>query len=73
MIVPFVCSALVAVTDEIIQYFTPGRAFEWADVLVDVSGACAGCLLALAAAVVAVKIYTKAQRRKQNKAEQQDE
>ena len=59
MIAPFVGGALVAVIDEILQYFTPGRAFQITDVLVDCAGVCAGCLFALATVAIALRISKK--------------
>ncbi len=50
----------VAVTDEIIQYFVPGRACLFTDVLIDVSGAALGTLCT-ALTVFAMK---RARRRK---------
>ena len=73
MIAPFTLSAVVAVTDEILQYFTPGRAFEWTDVLVDTSGAVAGCLFALFAVWLVAKIIKKSQAKKQKETEKTDE
>ena len=46
-------SALYAVTDEIHQYFVPGRSCELRDVLIDSSGAAVGILLLT---IVAVRI-----------------
>ncbi len=73
MIIPFAFSALVAAVDEILQYFTPGRAFEWTDILVDVSGACAGCLFALFTLWLAAIIIKKNREKKQKEAEKADE
>ena len=41
-------AALYAVTDEVHQYFVPGRSCELRDVLVDTSGALTGILAAFA-------------------------
>ena len=38
------CSALMAVIDECIQYFSPGRAMQFFDVMIDVGGALCGIL-----------------------------
>ena len=40
-------SLATAVTDEFLQYFSPGRSSEVRDVLVDFSGACLGLLCSL--------------------------
>ncbi len=40
--------SLVSVADEVIQYFVPGRACQFTDVLIDCSGGTLGLLLSLA-------------------------
>ena len=73
MIAPFAFSALVSAVDEVLQYFTPGRAFEWTDILVDVSGAWAGCLFALGTVALGVYLYKKHKAKKERKVENMDE
>ena len=73
MIAPFVGSVLVAIVDEILQYFTPGRAFEWTDVLIDTAGCVAGCLFALATIVIGAVIYKKMKAKKEKKTEAENE
>ena len=64
---PFVFSLLVAVVDEILQYFTPGRAFEFLDIGIDFGGACAGCLFALLTAWLGAKIVKRGQNKRLQK------
>lgn len=45
--VPFLCSALYAVSDEIHQLFVQGRSGEFRDVLIDSTGAAVGIMLVL--------------------------
>ncbi len=52
-------SMLYACSDEIHQYFVPGRSCELRDVLIDTSGAALGALIALALTVLAVKIKNR--------------
>lgn len=46
-IIPIVYCILVAITDETIQIFVPGRAFEISDILIDISGSVCGSFLAI--------------------------
>lgn len=48
-------SVLYAISDEIHQYFVPGRACRWLDVLIDTGGATVGIFLIM----ILIKIYTK--------------
>lgn len=52
-------SMLYACSDEIHQYFVPGRSCELRDVLIDTSGAALGALIALAFTVLAIRIKEK--------------
>lgn len=69
MIAPFVGAALVAIIDEILQYFTPGRAFQITDVLIDWAGVGAGCLFALATVAIGTRIGRKRREKQAKKAE----
>ena len=60
--VSFAVCALTAISDEIIQYFVPGRACLVTDMLIDASGAALGTLLC---AVVA-RLVRKRRKRTQN-------
>lgn len=51
----FLASLLYAVSDEIHQYFVPGRSMELRDVLIDSSGAITGILLVL----IIITLYKK--------------
>ena len=69
MVAPFSGSALIALVDEILQHFTPNRAFEWVDILTDVGGAWAGCLFAWGTVSIALLVYRKIKAKKERKAE----
>ena len=58
----FVVTVLYAVTDEIHQYFVPGRGCRVRDVMIDAAGAAAGILLCLAGSFVLGRL----KRRKQD-------
>lgn len=45
MLISLLISALYAATDEIHQYFVPGRYGTWSDVLIDSCGALAGIMI----------------------------
>jgi VanZ family protein len=55
LLFPFGTGVLYAVTDEIHQYFVPGRACQWQDVVIDTVGVCLGIL----AAVLIQQIFRK--------------
>lgn len=61
-IYPVLFSAFYAFTDELHQYFVPGRSMELRDMLIDTAGA------ALGAAVIAIayRLYKKSKRGKEN-------
>lgn len=50
---------LVAVTDEVIQYFVPGRACQFTDVLIDFSGGTFGLALSIALCLIFRKSKSK--------------
>ena len=52
------CAAAAAV-DEGIQYFVPGRAALWTDVLLDAAGACCGLLLVGMMMALCCRIFKK--------------
>ena len=56
----FIFALVYSVSDEIHQYFVPGRACRFTDVLIDCSGAAAGILICL----LAVFIINRRKRRK---------
>ncbi len=60
-------SALYAVTDEIHQIFVPGRAAQFADFLVDTSGALCGSLLVFALALIAAGIINRRKKTRKTK------
>lgn len=64
-LVPTLGTAAVAVIDECLQLFSEGRAFEWADVLVDVFGGLAGCVFSAAVFVVLKWLIFKISRSKE--------
>lgn len=47
--IAFLTAVCYATSDEIHQYFVPGRSGRWQDVLIDSAGVCAGCLFFLLA------------------------
>lgn len=53
----FYSGLAVAVTDETIQYFSPGRSPQVSDILIDYSGFCCGILLALVFCKVLPAMY----------------
>ena len=55
----FVGSVLYAVSDEIHQYFIPGRSMELRDVLIDSSGAFLGIILVMIIMKISKKLFTK--------------
>lgn len=59
MFIPFVTSVLTGLVDEILQIFSNGRAFEFADLLVDWSGALLGCGFGLLTALFGTWIARK--------------
>ncbi len=52
-------TSLYAVTDEIHQYFIPGRACRFTDWLIDTAGALCGCVIFLVLFAVISSIYNK--------------
>jgi len=52
-------TSLYAVTDEIHQYFVPGRACRFTDWLIDTAGALFGCVIFLALFAIISAIYNK--------------
>lgn len=72
MFLPFLVGTLVSVVDEILQYFTPGRAFEWLDVGIDLGGVLVGGLFAFFTLWVGAGIYRKI-KNKRKKREETDE
>lgn len=57
LVLPEIISVLYATSDEIHQYFVPGRYGTWSDVLIDGVGAITGIL-------IFKKIYTSVKRKK---------
>ena len=47
LIVALVVCLLYAISDEIHQIFVPGRACQWQDVLIDLSGSFTGCIIVI--------------------------
>ena len=68
-VTPFACVLAVPMIDEVLQNFTEGRAFQWADILIDCGGAWAGCLFAwgIVAVIVFVCQGIKSARQKKGK------
>ena len=66
---PFALGLLVGLVDEILQIFTPGRAFEWLDVGIDFGGVVAGCLFAWLTVWSAGRIYQKSVEKRLKKEE----
>lgn len=62
-------SLLYAISDEIHQYFVPGRACELIDVTVDTMGAVLGTAIFICAAAVAVRISDKKKGKEKNDTE----
>ena len=52
IILPARCALIYAASDEIHQYYVPGRSCELRDVCIDFCGACLGILIASAAALL---------------------
>lgn len=44
-VLPFVIAISYSVIDELVQYITPGRAFEWGDLWRDIAGSVIGIIL----------------------------
>lgn len=53
------CCAAVALLDEGIQYFVPGRAASFVDVGIDTAGAACGMLLLVALAAICRRLFKK--------------
>ncbi len=53
------CCAAVALADEGIQYFVPGRAASFVDVGIDTAGATCGMLLLIALAAICRRLFKK--------------
>ena len=55
----FIIGSLYAVSDEIHQYFVPGRSCQVSDILLDSAGVIAGILFLLACVYIFRKLHTK--------------
>ncbi|MBQ8428468.1 MAG: VanZ family protein [Clostridia bacterium] len=64
---PFSVAAFVGIVDEILQFFTPGRAFEWLDVGIDFGGVLIGCLFAWLTVWLGEKIHQKSVKKRLQK------
>ena len=57
--IPAAGTAVVAVADECLQHFTPGRSMQFIDILVDVGGGACGLAFALLSVWLVVKIIKR--------------
>ena len=68
VIIPATAIVITPMIDELLQTLSSGRAAEWFDVFVDVSGGFCGGFLALCAITIGVHIYRKRAEKRANSA-----
>lgn len=62
ILVSILVGIIYATSDEIHQYFIPGRSAMVTDVLIDTAGVCLGVLIVLISLQIYIKIYKKRQK-----------
>jgi len=70
LLLPLACIVLVPITDELLQFFTDGRAWEITDVFTDVSGGICGGSFALFTIWLTETIVRKRKAKKEKKGEE---